>query len=674
MELLRTGPRAGERARATRWSRPTSPSSPSSPSSAPHLAAMSAGAGRPAGTLRPAPSASRRRPTRAWGSSAGAKARRDRRRHAGGALIESLLAWVSQLPTAAIYTSSRCSPRSRTCSRRCRPTPRWRSARSSPIAVSPRRSRVFLVTWSRQPRRRRRRCTSPHGATAGGSSPRQTGRRLLAPRSLARHRARVPPLRHRRHLPQPVPARDPRRGPAVRRAGQPGRAANPGADGARLGDLVRRDHHCSARSSAPSGSGSSASSAGVNRTLGIIAGVARWRRAWLVLAASAAGGARERVWHATRDALDPAAPSFLAGTDDRRRLRPARRRRLLVLELAYADPALTPDRSGAGRRLICGSAGDSARSGRPPEPAPEDERRTRFAGYAARLRQRFGRGQRLELVERMWAVAFSDGGAIGRHEDRLMHLAAELLGVGPTEVAEVRRRLQRRARPMIAAPVREQIDRQFWLESFRDYLALESGPQREHGRGLPARLAPAGEFALVPRGRATRRAVTRAHPRNFVYLLKDLGLSAATIRREVSAIRTYYGFLLGEGPGRGRSERSAGDAAAGPGAARVLERAARSKRCCRPRCGRAARPGATGRCWSWATARGCGSPSSAGWRPTDLLLTGAAWCGSSARAARSGWCRSAASVIGAVSVYLHTLRPDAGSRAQRRQGAAERPG
>jgi integrase/recombinase XerD len=35
--------------------------------------------------------------------------------------------------------------------------------------------------------------------------------------------------------------------------------------------------------------------------------------------------------------------------------------------------------------------------------------------------------------------------------------------------------------------------------------------------------------------------------RDFVYLLKDLGLSAATIRRAVSAIRTYYGFLVGEG-------------------------------------------------------------------------------------------------------------------------------
>jgi integrase/recombinase XerD len=35
--------------------------------------------------------------------------------------------------------------------------------------------------------------------------------------------------------------------------------------------------------------------------------------------------------------------------------------------------------------------------------------------------------------------------------------------------------------------------------------------------------------------------------RTYVYLLKDIGLGAASIRRGVSAIRTYYGFLAGEG-------------------------------------------------------------------------------------------------------------------------------
>ena len=48
-------------------------------------------------------------------------------------------------------------------------------------------------------------------------------------------------------------------------------------------------------------------------------------------------------------------------------------------------------------------------------------------------------------------------------------------------------------------------------------------------------------------GLAGPGAVSRKQLREFVYTLKDLGLSAATIRRQVSAVRTYYGFLLGEG-------------------------------------------------------------------------------------------------------------------------------
>jgi uncharacterized tellurite resistance protein B-like protein len=148
---------------------------------------------------------------------------------------------------------------------------------------------------------------------------------------------------------------------------------------------------------------------------------------------------RERVWHATTDALDPAAPSFLAGTD----IAEGSARQaaaLVVLELAYADPVLTSD----DRRLIAehlhGRWGLGA-GGTPPSPAPEEERRTRFADYARRLRKRVGRRERLELVERMWTVAFADG-AIGAHEARVMHLAAELLGLKPAELADVSRRLQ----------------------------------------------------------------------------------------------------------------------------------------------------------------------------------------------------------------------------------------
>ena len=39
------------------------------------------------------------------------------------------------------------------------------------------------------------------------------------------------------------------------------------------------------------------------------------------------------------------------------------------------------------------------------------------------------------------AVAFSDG-TIGRHEERLMHLAGELLGIPQKELLEIRAKLQ----------------------------------------------------------------------------------------------------------------------------------------------------------------------------------------------------------------------------------------
>jgi membrane protein DedA with SNARE-associated domain/uncharacterized tellurite resistance protein B-like protein len=183
--------------------------------------------------------------------------------------------------------------------------------------------------------------------------------------------------------------------------------------------------------------------AGVNRTLGILAlGVAVGGAAWYLLRARQRR--RERVLYATHDALDPAAPSFLAGTD----IAEGSARQaaaLVVLELAYADPVLTAD----DRQLIAEHL--HARwglppAGMPPPPPPEEERRTRFADYARRLRKRVGRAERLELVERLWSVAFADG-VIGAHEARLMHLAAELLGIGPAELAGVVHRVQSQRDP-----------------------------------------------------------------------------------------------------------------------------------------------------------------------------------------------------------------------------------
>jgi integrase/recombinase XerD len=99
---------------------------------------------------------------------------------------------------------------------------------------------------------------------------------------------------------------------------------------------------------------------------------------------------------------------------------------------------------------------------------------------------------------------------------------------------------------MTVGPLRAQIDRDFWLEGFRDFLALESGHSANTVESYLRDLRRLGEFATARGVRDPGRLTLRVL-RDFVYFLKDLGLSAASIRRAVSAIRTYFGFLVGEG-------------------------------------------------------------------------------------------------------------------------------
>ncbi len=101
------------------------------------------------------------------------------------------------------------------------------------------------------------------------------------------------------------------------------------------------------------------------------------------------------------------------------------------------------------------------------------------------------------------------------------------------------------ARDALRDALRDQIERGFLLEQFRDYLALELGHSGNTVESYLRDLRRLGEFALS-RGVRDPASLTRPMLRDFIFLLKDLGLSAATIRREVSAVRTYYGFLVGE--------------------------------------------------------------------------------------------------------------------------------
>lgn len=86
----------------------------------------------------------------------------------------------------------------------------------------------------------------------------------------------------------------------------------------------------------------------------------------------------------------------------------------------------------------------------------------------------------------------------------------------------------------------------FYLEQFRDYLALEAGHSRHT---VESYIRDVTRFTThaAGLGRASPDAVTTSQLREFVYALKDAGLAPASIHRQISALRTYYRFLIDEG-------------------------------------------------------------------------------------------------------------------------------
>ncbi len=95
----------------------------------------------------------------------------------------------------------------------------------------------------------------------------------------------------------------------------------------------------------------------------------------------------------------------------------------------------------------------------------------------------------------------------------------------------------------------EALERAYYLEQFRDFLSLEAGHSKNTLESYSRDLQRFIHFATTA-GAATPEAVGRPLLREFVFALKDMGLAASSIRRQVSAIRTYYSFLLAEGHAR----------------------------------------------------------------------------------------------------------------------------
>lgn len=89
-------------------------------------------------------------------------------------------------------------------------------------------------------------------------------------------------------------------------------------------------------------------------------------------------------------------------------------------------------------------------------------------------------------------------------------------------------------------------ERAFRLEPFADYLSLEAGHSPNTVESYRRDLRRLAEFAEL-KGISGPAAVTPKFLRDFVYSLKDLGLAGSTIRRQISAVRTYFSFLVGEG-------------------------------------------------------------------------------------------------------------------------------
>jgi len=94
--------------------------------------------------------------------------------------------------------------------------------------------------------------------------------------------------------------------------------------------------------------------------------------------------------------------------------------------------------------------------------------------------------------------------------------------------------------------VTQDLEPAFLLESFRDHLGLEAGNTPNTIENYLRDLRRFVQFA------ATKQVpgpggVSRAMLRDFVFMLKDLGLAPATIRRHVSTLHTYFAFLVGEG-------------------------------------------------------------------------------------------------------------------------------
>ena len=96
------------------------------------------------------------------------------------------------------------------------------------------------------------------------------------------------------------------------------------------------------------------------------------------------------------------------------------------------------------------------------------------------------------------------------------------------------------------SPGRRTGESSFYLEPFGDHLSLERGHSPNTVENYLRDLRRLVQYAASKRVKDPG-AISRALLRDFVFMLKDMGLAPATIRRQISAIHTYFRFLIDEG-------------------------------------------------------------------------------------------------------------------------------
>jgi membrane protein DedA with SNARE-associated domain len=173
----------------------------------------------------------------------------------------------------------------------------------------------------------------------------------------------------------------------------------------------------------------------LNRTLAIVAIVVAIAVAFYFWRRSRAQGPRRRrllrlIDTALGEVSEPPADGI--GPDQATEAAAA-----LLHELTHADPAFTLEERGAIAGYLRERWGLGALprpSGTQAFPIPADTQE-----LTSVVAENFDRTRRLALAERLYRISLSDG-TLSQHEERLMLRVGDLLGLGPAELVEARKR------------------------------------------------------------------------------------------------------------------------------------------------------------------------------------------------------------------------------------------